>query len=156
MDTVTHSMTGFLMGASAARKKDNLYAALLTGVLASVLLDADSLLQVWDYGLYVRYHRLFTHNLPVAPLFALLASLPAWRWVRDRYLFYYLIAFSSILVHLIMDMVCSWPLLLFYPFSKKDFALNWVGFTSNTVLLTVCVLAVAVLWLRHKGQGGHD
>ena len=151
MDLVTHSMTGFLIGSVAATKKDRLYAVLLTGVVAAALID---LLDVWlyfvDHDIYRNYHRVFTHTLLGVPFYAALGSLPAWLWVRGRYLFFYLIALASILAHLAMDMVCEWPILLFYPLSKKDFSLSYIVYSSRTVLIVVTLLAIGILYLRQR------
>lgn len=151
MDLVTHSMTGLLIGSVAAGKKDRLYAVLLTGAGAAALIDV---LDVWLYfvnhNIYRSYHRLFTHTLLGAPFYAALGALPAWLWVRKRYFFLYFVAFASILVHLAMDMVCEWPLLLFYPLSKKDLSLGYIAYSSRIVLIVVTVLAIGSLYLRQK------
>ena len=120
MDLVTHSMTGLLIGAAAATKKDKLYAVLLTGAFAAALID---ILDVWlyfvDRDIYRNYHRVFTHTLVDVPFYATLGALPGWLCLRGRYLFFYLVALTSILAHLGMDTVCEWPILLFSPLAKR-------------------------------------
>ena len=153
MDVVTHSMAGLLIGGTAARKKDNLYAVLLTAALASALIDV---LDVWlylvDVELYRRYHRVYTHTLYGAPFFALLGALPAWLWVKGRWLFLYLVSLVSILVHLGMDVLCDWPLLLFYPFSDRDFALYWVTYSNIPLLIILTVLSLGVIYYRYNRE----
>ena len=154
MDLITHSVTGLLIGSVAATEKDKLYAVLLTGAFAAALIDV---LDIWlyfvDLDIYRTYHRVFTHTLIGAPLYAVLGALPAWLWVRRRYLFLYIIALVSILVHLLMDVICEWPILLLFPLSKKDFALSYIVFSSRVVLIVVTVLTLGVLVLRHKNRG---
>jgi len=151
MDLITHSMTGLLIGSVATTKKDKLYAVLLAAVVASALLDV---LDVWlylvDVDLYYHYHRVYTHTLVGAPLYAALGALPAWLWVRARYLFLYIIALVSILVHLGMDLLCEWPVLLLYPLSHKDFAQGYIIYSSRIILIIVTALAIGILYARQK------
>ncbi len=148
MDIITHSFTGVLAGSLLAGRKDRLYAVILTGLIASALPDLDFILFLIDTDLYYGYHRLFTHALIAAPLIALVASLPSWLWVRSRYLFHYAVALVSIMIHLAMDLFCDWRLLLLYPFSRMDFSLGYVHYTSPTLLILVTFITAIVLLFR--------
>lgn len=149
MDLITHSMTGLLIGSAAAAKKDKLYAVILAGVLASALIDV---LDVWlylvDINLYREYHRVYTHTIFGAPLYAALAAVPAWLWVRERYAFLYLISIFSILAHLGMDVLCEWPILLLFPLSDKDFAQGYIVYSSRIVLFAVTAICMGILFWR--------
>lgn len=151
MDLITHSMTGLFIGAAAATKKDRLYAVILTGVLAAALID---LLDVWLYpvskDLFFRYHRVYTHSLLGSPFYAAIGALPGWLWVRGRYRFLYLIALTSILAHLAMDVVCEWPILLLFPLSKQDFSLGYIIYSSRLVLFVVTIFALGILFVRQR------
>jgi len=150
MDIVTHAMTGALVGAIAATKRPQLYPALLTGALASALPDLDAVLHLIDYDLFVRYHRLFTHNLFALPLIAALAAAPASAWVRGRFLYFYLIALVSAALHLGMDLICHCRLLLLYPLSRRPFQLSIIGFSSNWALLSITAAVILVIYLRRR------
>jgi membrane-bound metal-dependent hydrolase YbcI (DUF457 family) len=152
MDLVTHSMTGLLIGSLAATRKAPLYPVLLTGVFSAALPDLDAVLYLIDLELYFNYHRLFTHSLFLAPLYAGLAALPAWIWLRSRYFYIYLIALISILIHLGLDLPCDYQLFLLYPFSRKDFALHYISYSSRALLIVVTLLALAILFYRNKDQ----
>jgi len=152
MDVVTHSMAGLLIGSLAAIKTNKVYPVLLTGALASALPDIDAFIAIGGMDFFHKYHRVFTHTVFATPFLALLATLPAWIWVRSRYVFSYLIAFFCNLIHLGMDVICLWPIQLFYPFSEKDYAMNLLNNkdTSYTVLFAVTISAVLMLYLLEK------
>jgi len=145
-------MTGLLIGSLAGTKNDRLYPALLTGALASALPDLDAFIALGGMDFFHKYHRVFTHTVFAAPFLAVLAALPAWIWFKRHYLFSYLIASVCLLVHLGMDVICLWPIMLFYPLSKKDYAMNLLNNkdTSYLALLTVTVVTMGMLYLLEK------
>jgi len=153
MDLVTHAMAGLLVGSIAAKRKVPLYPVLLTGTLAAAMLDFDAILYPIDIGLYFKYHRLFTHSLLLAPFYAGLGALPAWLWVRTRYLYFYLIALISILLHLGLDLPCDYQLCLLFPLNRKDFALHLIPYSSIPALLVITALAITILLIRFRNLG---
>jgi membrane-bound metal-dependent hydrolase YbcI (DUF457 family) len=152
MDLVTHSMTGLLIGSVAATRKDKLYAVLLTGAFASALPDLDAVLYFVDTNLYQAYHRVFTHTLAGAPFLAIPGAIPAWLWVRGRYLRLYLIALACIMIHLGMDVLCDWELYLLFPFSRKDFAQGYIEYSSPPLLIVITIITIGILFMRQKRE----
>jgi len=152
MDVVTHSMAGLLIGSLAGAKDDRLYPALLTGALASALPDLDAFIKLGGMDLFYKYHRVFTHTVFATPFIAAPAALPAWIWFKKHYLFFYLIACGSFLTHLGLDLVALWPIMLFYPLSKKDYAMNLLNNkdTSYVALFALTVLTMGMLYLLDK------
>jgi inner membrane protein len=152
MDGITHAMTGVLIGSAGANYKKILYPAILTGVLGSLLIDADSLLRwVMDMKAFWKYHRVYTHNVFAIPILALISSIPAWIWVRGKYLRFYVIALVAVIVHNAMDIVCIWPHKLLFPLSDKDFSLSWVkSDTCIPVLVAVILLAPVSIYIRDR------
>lgn len=118
-------MTGIIVGAIASAKNDRVYPAILTGAVAAGLPDADSFMKIFSsYEFFNEYHRLFTHNIFAWPLLAALAALPAYLWKKQNFAFYFIISFCVIATHFILDILCIWRILLLYPISKKNFALD--------------------------------
>jgi len=152
MDGITHTMTGLLIGTAGGNRKEILYAAIVTGILGSLLIDADSLLRwIVDMEAFYKYHRVYTHNIFALPIMAAISSVPAWIWIRGHYLRFYLIALVAIVVHILMDIVCIWEHKLFFPFSDKDYALSWVkSDTYIPVLVAVILLAPVAYYIRDR------
>jgi len=160
MDVATHAMTGMLIGSAVALRKGRLYPLLLTGAAASAIPDLDAFIRIAGSDYFFKYHRVFTHTIFAAPLLAALASLPAWIWEKKGYLLIYLLAFAVLLVHLGMDVLCMWPIRLFYPLGNKDYALNLFNNkdTSMIVLFIVTIATLGMLyyhnWMEAKGEKG--
>jgi membrane-bound metal-dependent hydrolase YbcI (DUF457 family) len=148
MDIFTHSMNGLLIGSVSTNRKEKLIAYLFTGALASVLVDLPDVCLLINDDLYFKYHRVFTHTLIGAPFFAVLAALPAYRRVHKWFASLYLIALLSILAHFAMDAACEWPIMLFYPFTRRDFSLGFFVFSSRAVLFTLTILTLGVLFFK--------
>ncbi|HUT53831.1 MAG TPA: metal-dependent hydrolase [bacterium] len=155
MDLVTHSMTGMFLGAAAARGGRDLKAMLAAAVIASALPDLDAALYLGGAGLYYHYHRLFTHTLFALPVIAAPAAWAGWKWGKgSRFMTLYLLAVFCLLVPLGLDVLCDWPVLLFYPLRRTDFARGYIQYSSPAFAVIITALALAALFLRRHRPAG--
>jgi membrane-bound metal-dependent hydrolase YbcI (DUF457 family) len=166
-------MAGLLGGSALARKRRLLWPLAVTGVIAAVMPDVDvPILGVvylfHDYGypdfaaFFHKFHHLYTHSLFEAPLFAVLAALPAWVWVKRDYLYIYLVAAVNAVIHVALDWPFDWPLMPFWPFSTfcnndSSFLKMPPGtYTSVPALVAISLLALVVLYFRSNQNDGED
>src|SRR5689334_9971675 len=90
MDTLTHALSGALLGRATASRTETadtlpLRRRMLIGFLAAAAPDLDFIAGYLGQVAYLHYHRGITHSLILLPLWAfLLAYLCSLLWRRDR------------------------------------------------------------------------
>jgi membrane-bound metal-dependent hydrolase YbcI (DUF457 family) len=148
-------MTGVLIGAAAAPRQEKPGGYILAGALASALPDLDAALYLVSADVYCSYHRVFTHTLFAAPILAGLAALAGWEFFKGSgFPRLYLIALAGLLVHYGMDILCDWPVLMFYPLSRLDLAQGYIQYSSSLLAVLITILTVAVICLRFGRKTG--
>ena len=70
-----------------------------------------------------------------------------WLKYRSGFILMYILCALTLMVHLLEDVVCDWPILLLWPLSERDFALDWVNYTSYWVLGIMAAAACVLLYL---------
>ena len=126
MDTVTHALTGAVIGYAGFRQRGG-RVALWTTIVAAEFPDVDlGLLGVSD-ATYLQWHRTFTHSAVLLPVWALLvAGLIGVFARRTEFKWLYGAALAGIASHLFLDWLTSYGTALLWPFSTARFQLNWV------------------------------
>ena len=137
MDPITHALSGALLARAAARPAAQsrserqelpLRLQILTGFAAAAFPDIDLILRLIDTLTYLNWHQGPTHSLILLPLWAwLLAWLFSW-FNRERFSWqlFYRPACFGIAIHIAGDLITSYGLMLFAPFSTERFSLPLV------------------------------
>ncbi len=164
MDTITHVLTGALIG-SAVREKTG-RAGFACALAASVAPDADMPLRFFGAAAFLEYHRVVLNSLLVIPLIALFVALAARRFGPYKKLLpLYAIALVTVLLHSFMDLTNSYGAKPLWPIDNKWYALDtvfiidpWITGTliaglivgrlrgRRTAALVICMALFAVYW----------
>ncbi len=157
MDTLTHALSGALLGRATAPSEPaegrlSTGTRVAAGFLAGAFPDVDVLLSFVSPVAYLTLHRGPTHSLLLAPLFALLlAALFALLWRRYSWRAFYGVSLGAILIHIAGDWITSFGTLMLWPLSDHRFALSTTFIIDLwfTGILLVGLLASAV-WRRSR------
>jgi inner membrane protein len=157
MDTLTHALSGALLGratASADPKPGELSttARVVAGALAAAFPDSDVVLSFLSPVAYLTLHRGPTHSLLLAPVFAfVLAWLFAVLTGRYRWPAFYGIALGGILLHILGDWITSFGTLMLWPVSDHRFALSTTFIIDLWFSgIIVAGLALSAVWRRSR------
>lgn len=143
MDPVTHGLIGATASPSFADKR-TFRAAAFTGFVSALLADLDVFIaSASDPLLNLEMHRQFTHSLFFIPVGALIATLLSY-WFVKKYLTIkqtYLFSLAGYATAGLMDLITSYGVLLFWPFSSVRYSLDIISvfdpfFTLGVVLFT--------------------
>src|SRR5882672_10242096 len=107
MDPLTHALASYSLKRAAFPRAPR--SATIAILIAGTIADLDSLSKLAGPSAFLTFYRTYFHSLLAALLFSLLVALPA------------------ALVHLLMDVCQSAGVELFWPFSTRRFALDWVA-----------------------------
>jgi len=151
MDPVTHTLSGLGMAHAGFRQRIGTPAvlAVTAGALAP---DLDSVMALWDQFAAIKYHRGLTHSVFGGVLLALLVAWPIYRWgarwgADKRYRELAALVYLGILVHIGLDLIGSWGIRMFYPFSDARVALD-LAFIVDPILTGAFAVPLAVAWRR--------
>ena len=156
MDTLTHALSGALIGrATAARQPGpndlSVRARVAAGFAAAAFPDADFVLGFVSPVTYLLYHRGVTHSVLMLPLWALLLAWLLSLIARDRRGFrpWYGVCALGIGAHIVGDLITSFGTLVFAPFS------DWRAAIGTTFIIDLWFtgiiaagLVASLLW-RH-------
>jgi inner membrane protein len=145
VDPVTHGLAGAAVALAVVRGERARPAALCSG-LAALSADLDVLLVMPADPLFtLEAHRHATHALPMAPLFALLATGALWWWARRHMSLrqLYGVCLLGLSTAGLLDTCTSYGTRLWWPLSAEPVAWNLVSVFDP--LFTVGLL-VGVLW----------
>lgn len=143
MDPVTHGLIGATASQSFADKR-TFRAAAFTGLASAILADLDVFISSpSDPLLNLEMHRQFTHSLLFIPVGALITTVLLWWFVR-KYLTLkqtYLFSLAGYATAGLMDLITSYGVLLFWPFSSERFSLDLISvfdplFTAGVLIFT--------------------
>lgn len=150
MDSVTHALTGAVIGYSGFRQRGG-KVALWTAIVAAEIPDADVLmLYASGSDAYLQWHRSFTHSFVLLPVWATVVAGIFWAFSRraDFKLLWWASA-AGIASHILLDWLTSYGTLWLWPVSNKRFELSWVFILDPYVW---AMLGVA-LWKRAARTG---
>ncbi|WP_020402141.1 metal-dependent hydrolase [Gracilimonas tropica] len=143
MDPVTHGLIGATASQSFAKKK-SFRAAAIVGLGSALLADLDVFIaSASDPLLNLEMHRQFTHSLFFIPVGALVATLLSY-WFVKKYLTLkqtYLFSLAGYATAGLMDLITSYGVLLFWPFSSERYSMDIISvfdpfFTLGVILFT--------------------
>jgi inner membrane protein len=131
MDPLTHALSGALLARATAPQQQSQQFALplrtrvAAGFAAAAFPDLDLALRLIDTLTYLNWHQGPTHSLIMLPLWALLLSHLFSRLSRKQYSWrmFYLPVCLGIAIHIAGDLITSYGLMLFAPFSTERFSL---------------------------------
>ncbi|MBX9637981.1 MAG: metal-dependent hydrolase [Nitrosomonas sp.] len=137
MDPITHALSGALLARAAApsiaqplheRTVLPLRLYVITGCAAAAFPDVDFVLRLVDTLTYLNWHQGPTHSLILLPLWAWLLAWLASRFAHKRYAWqlFYRPACLGLAIHIAGDLITSYGLMLFAPFSTERFSLPLV------------------------------
>jgi len=129
-------------GESQIRKKIRTIFFLVLVVVGD-LPDLDIFAGFWGMKAYLFYHRGITHSFVGIVTLALLAALILFFYYAEEinsFLYFYLICFSALLIHLFGDWATSYGTPLLLPFSNKNYSLDWI---SNLSLFVIAIIGAA-------------
>jgi len=130
MDPLTHALATYTLKRSAFPRLAR--PATIAMLLAGTIADLDVLSKFASPSAFLTFYRTYCHSFLAALLFSLLVTLPILLRKRGTEepqtptLPVFLAAFSAALLHLLLDLCQSTGVELFWPFSPRRFALDWL------------------------------
>lgn len=126
MDTVTHALTGAVIGYGGFRQQGG-RLALWTTIAAAEFPDADLLMLLGGSETYLRWHRSFTHSALLLPFWAVAVAGVFWAFSRrsDFKLLWWAAA-AGLASHLFLDWITNYGTLLLWPVTDARYELSWV------------------------------
>lgn len=140
MDTLTHGITGILLGKAFSHKiKQNKTASfLVVGCFASMFPDFDFLFRLISSEAYFLNHRGITHSLILLPIWSYLVSIFLTHLFYNKIIFkrdlivenadkkllqkeIFLLSLISILIHIVFDLITSYGTMILSPFNDYRF-----------------------------------
>lgn len=137
MDPFTHALSGALLTRAAARHSTEspsgqpelpLRLQILTGFAAAAFPDIDLVLRLIDTLTYLNWHQGPTHSIILLPLWAWLLAWLFSRLTRQHYdwRLFYRPACLGLAIHIAGDVITSYGLMLFAPFSTARYSVPLV------------------------------
>ena len=130
MDPLTHALASYSLQRAAFPRLSR--AATISVVICGMIADADLLSAYFGPSAYLAFDRTCFHSLPTALAFALLAALPFF-FLKPKSpenpisrLTIFAAAFAAAVLHLALDVCQTSGVQLFWPFSPRRFALDWL------------------------------
>jgi inner membrane protein len=128
VDTLTHALSGALIGRVTARRGDELplRRRMIVGAAAAAFPDIDFVTSYMTPLSYLYHHRGITHSLVLLPLWAALVAFifaALWRF-KPAWRAYYGIAAIGIAAHIAGDLITSFGTMIFAPLSDARYALS--------------------------------
>ena len=131
VDPLTHALASYSLKRAAFPRIAP--SATIAMLIAGTIADMDSLSKFAGPSAFLAFYRTYCHSLLAALLFSLLVTLPFFlrrRGPTEKQtspLPIFLAALAASLLHLLMDLCQSTGVELFWPFSTRRFALDWVA-----------------------------
>ncbi|MBI3016038.1 MAG: metal-dependent hydrolase [Candidatus Tectomicrobia bacterium] len=149
MDFITHTLSGIAVANAGFRQRIG-RSALLAVTAGAIAPDLDSVMGLWDQFAAIKYHRGLTHSLLGGILLALLVAWPIYRWgAHKQYGKLVGLVYLGILVHIGLDLITSFGIQVFYPFS--DARLAWdLAFIIDPILTATFAVPLLVAWRRPR------
>jgi len=138
VDPITHGLASYVLKRAAFPRLAR--PATLAMVIAGMIADLDGQSARFGPSAFLTFYRTYFHSLLAAILFSLLVTLPfllrkppsAEKQNSPPVIF--LAGLSASVLHLLMDLCQSAGVELFWPFSPRRFALDWVAHLDLWVL----------------------
>lgn len=156
MDPFTHALSGALLARAATQSSSQRHAKqadlplrlqVIAGFAAAAFPDVDLILRLIDTLTYLNWHQGPTHSLILLPLWAwLLARLFSWL-THERYTWklFYRPACLGLSIHIAGDLITSYGLMLFAPFSTERFSLP-LAFVIDPWFSLIIIAGLLASW----------
>jgi inner membrane protein len=149
LDPLAHALSGALLARAAATAPARLPLRwqITAGFTAAAFPDIDLILRLIDTITYLNWHQGPTHSLILLPVWAWLLAWLFSKLSRGRYnwrLFYHP-ACLGIAIHIAGDLVTSYGLMLFAPFSTERYSLPLV-FVIDPWFSLIIITGLIVSW----------
>lgn len=166
MDTLTHALSGALVGRLLARRPSPsrpvpVWPMVVAGAIAGAFPDIDFILGYVSELTYLRNHRGVTHSLLLLPFWGLLvAGLMAWLLPRAAagrtgWRDFYAVVCAGLAIHVAGDYITQFGTMMLAPLSDRRFGLGTV-FIIDLVFTGIIVagLLASALWRRSRWPAG--
>jgi membrane-bound metal-dependent hydrolase YbcI (DUF457 family) len=146
MDPLTHALASYTLKRAAFPRISR--SATIAMLIAGTVADIDVLSKFAGPSAFLTLYRTYCHSLLAALFFSVLVTLPLLlgkRGPEDKQaspLPIFLAAFSATVLHLLLDLCQSPGVELFWPFSPRRFALDWL---PNLDLWILGILLAGIL-----------
>jgi inner membrane protein len=156
MDPITHALSGALLARAAARSSSQrhseqtnlpLHLQVTAGFIAAAFPDVDLVLRLIDTLTYLNWHQGPTHSLILLPLWAWLLAWLFSGFSRGYYAWksFYRPACLGLAIHIAGDLITSYGLMLFAPFSTERFSLP-LAFVIDPWFSLIIIAGLAASW----------
>ena len=126
MDPLAHTLTGITLANSGIRQRIGA-GTVLALILASNIVDVDIFGSLLLSEPSWRYRRMWTHSIFTAPVLIIGGTLVFRLLFRQASIWQWLSVFSiGVLMHVFMDLINSYGVVLFFPVSRERIELAWV------------------------------
>jgi inner membrane protein len=143
MDTITHAMTGLLIGHAAGEVGPGRRAL---WALTAMAPDLDSVAGLAGRAAYYEYHRAALHSLPGAALLAVAAGVVFRRLGLGRWRQGTAIAAVALASHLLLDTATSFGTRLWFPFDRTS--VHWdLLFTFDPAFSALLIVCLGLSWV---------
>ncbi|NLW23769.1 MAG: metal-dependent hydrolase [Clostridia bacterium] len=135
MDPVTHVVVGAALAVVGGAEVSLTSPVLMVTTLGAVAPDMDIIYQYWGHYAYLKHHRGISHSLPGLLAFAsLISGLLSMVFPGTSFFMLFLWAFLGGLSHTFLDLLNSYGVMIFYPFSRKKYTLNLLMITDPVLI----------------------
>lgn len=156
MDPITHALSGALLARATARSSSQRHSEqtnlplrlqVTAGFIAAAFPDVDLVLRLIDTLTYLNWHQGPTHSLILLPLWAWLLAWLFPGFSRGRYTWklFYRPACLGLAIHIAGDLITSYGLMLFTPFSTERFSLS-LAFVIDPWFSLIIIAGLAASW----------
>ncbi|SFL88771.1 inner membrane protein [Nitrosomonas nitrosa] len=163
MDPLTHALSGALLVRAAISPQSKSRAlplrnALIAGFAAAAFPDIDIALRLIDTLTYLNWHQGPTHSLVLLPLWAFLLAHVFSLITRGRYAWqcFYFPVCLGITIHIAGDVITSYGLMLFSPFSTERFSVPLafvIDLWFSGIIVLGLILSGLFAWGRMMAAG---
>lgn len=131
MDPLTHGIVGAAVAVISGAEVSITSPFLIASTLGAVSPDLDIVYQSRGHYTYLKNHRGLSHSIPGLAFFAsIIGVLLSFVFPETNFWGLFLWAFLGALSHTFMDLMNSYGVMLFYPFSRKKYTFNLLMITD--------------------------
>ncbi len=150
MDPLTHALSGALLARATARRTYQtlpLRLRIASGFIAAAFPDIDFALRLIDTLVYLNWHQGPTHSLILLPLWAWLLAQVFVRLFRPySWRLFFIPVCLGLAIHIAGDLITSYGLMLFAPFSTERYSLPLV-FVIDPWFSLIIIAGLLASWL---------
>lgn len=149
MDPLAHTLAGVSLAHAGIRDRIG-KGSVLALVLASNVVDVDIFGRLFLSEPSWAYRRMWTHSVFLAPFLGLLAAYVFSRiYKQARFSSWGFVFLLGVGLHILMDLLNSYGVVLFFPFTRARFELSWV-FIIDLYLWAILLSGLSAPWILRK------